>query len=510
MNQTPIIEVDRDKLQAKIAKASETLYGVAKAAYGPAAGNVMLGFKHGAPMLSRDGVTNLSQVRLEDPTEDDIIQAIRQVSEKNNKKVGDGTTAVVILAHHLLMAAQRLEGKGFNPMEIAAKLKAAEKVALDYIEKIMISLGSDSDAMLQHIATISAGNPELGLMIADIMKEVGKDGGVVIEQYEGLGVQNEVIDGFYFAKGYKDTDLIQDPATNQSNHTDVPILISNKNFDNEVDIGPVLGAIEQAGFRELVIIGEVNNSALQTLKLVRAKGIMAVTPIDPPYVVGGRSLFLDDLAVMTGALVYNGENFDVTMLGHAKEVLVTEWATSVLGGDADPEVVQERIHSLQEQVKELDHPQSIQFAKDRLARLTGKMAIIRVGGAIEFERDETKLRVQDAVCAVQSSMKEGVVPGGGVTLAKITGTEFDAAFKEPFRQLVINAGLNPDAYLAKLEGSNEWEGFNLRNLTEQPIDLMKEGVLDPSLVAKEIVRNAISVAAGLITASASISQKEKQ
>lgn len=508
MIQIPQIEVDRDKLQAKIAKASETLYAVAKAAYGPAAGNVMLGFKHGAPMLSRDGVTNLSQVRLSDAIEDDVVQTIWQVSEKNNKKVGDGTTAVVILAHHLLMAAQRLEGKGFNPMEIAAKLRSAEKVALDYIDDVKIT--SKDESLLEHIATVSAGDKELGAMIADVMKEIGKDGGVVIEQYEGLGVQNEVIDGFYFAKGFKDTDLIKDPATNQSNHTDVPILISNKNFDSEVDIAPVLEKIVNAGFKELIIIGEVNGSALQTLKLVRSKGILAAVPVDPPYVVGGRSLFLDDLAVMTGATVYNGVDFDAAMLGHAKEVLTTEWATSVLGGDADPELVNERIHSLQEQVKELDHPQSIQFAKDRLARLTGKMAIIRVGGAIEFERDETKLRVQDAVCAVQSSMKEGVVPGGGITLARISGTEFDAAFKEPFRQLMINAGLNPDAYLAKLDGTDTWQGFNLRNLTEQPIDLMKEGVLDPSLVAKEIVRNATSVAAGLITASASIAYGEKQ
>lgn len=498
---------DRDILQEKIARASEQIYKVAKAAYGPKAGNVVLGFKHGAPLLSRDGVTNIKRVKLADAVEDDIAQVIMQASEKNNQKVGDGTTAVVILTHHLLQAARKLESKGLNPMEIAEKLKDAERIAIDYINSVK---KKSSDEYLQKIATVSAGDPALGAMIADILQEVGVDGGVMIEQYEGLGVHNEIIDGFYFHNGYKDTALINDQASNQSNHHDVPILISNKVFNTEVEIGEVLNKIAQAGYKEIIIIGEVNNLALETLRLSRAKGILLAVPVDPPYTVGGRTLFLDDIAVKTGGKVYDGVGFNVEeYLGFASEVLVTEHATTILNGDGEADAIKERIKSLKAQLKEEEHPQSIQFIKDRLARLTGKMAIIRVGGAIEFEREEVKLRVQDAVCAVQSAMKDGILPGGGSTLARVKGTEFDEAFKQPFKALFDNAGLNPETYLARL-GENVWKGFNLRHITDEPVDMLKEGVIDPSLVISEVVTNATALVRGLITASAALPDPDKE
>ena len=503
--QVPISITNRDELQAKIKEASEKIYAMAKASYGPKAGNAILGFKHGAPLLSRDGVTNIKQLRDSDPFVDDVIQAIKQASEKNNKKVGDGTTAVTILTHHLLMHAQKLEGKGYNAMEIVDMLKDAEVKAIKYLEDIKSDV---IDKDLDKIATVSAGDEALGGMIADIMREVGKDGGVLIEQYEGLGVHNELIDGFYFHKGYKDTQLVNDPAGNQSNHYDVPVLVSSKVFQTEVDIAPVIGQVVKAGFRELVLIGEVNNAALETLILSKAKGIIHVCPIDAPFTVGGRTLFLDDIALMTGGKVYNGVDFSVDMLGQAKEVLVTEHSTTILDGDGAEEDVEARIINLQEQLDNESHPQSIQFIKDRLARLTNKMAIIKVGGAVEFERDEVKLRVQDAVCAVQSALKDGLLPGGGTALARIYGTEFDEAFQHPFRTLVSNAGLNADKYLGKLLASEPWYGYDLKNMTEEPIAM--ENVVDPSLVIKEVVTNAIAVVSGLISASAATAWQDKQ
>jgi len=499
---------DRDALQDKIARASEQVYKVAKAAYGPKAGNVVLGFKHGAPLLSRDGVTNIKRIKLADPVEDDIAQVIMQASEKNNQKVGDGTTAVVILTHHLLLAARRLESKGLNPMEIAEKLREAEKIALDYIQSIK---KESKDEYLQKIATVSAGDPDLGAMIADIMQEVGKDGGVMIEQYEGLGVHNEIIDGFYFHKGYKDTDLINDQAANQSNHTEVPIFISNKTFNTEIEIAPVLNDIVRAGYKEIIMIAEINNLALETLKMSRAKGLLLAVPVDPAYTVGGRTLFLDDIALKTGGKVYNGVQFNVEEhLGFAREVLVTEHATTILDGDGDKALIKERIENLKDQLKDEEHPQSIQFIKDRLARLTGKMAIVRVGGAIEFEREEVKLRVQDSVSAVQSAMKDGILPGGGSTLARVKGTEFDDAFTQPFKALFDNAGLNPESYLARLEGVDAWQGFNLRNISDKPVDMLTEGIIDPSLVISEVVTNAIALVRGLITASAALPDPDKE
>lgn len=507
MSKVPVVITDRDVVQEKIKNASTILYDVARAAYGPGSGNVILGFRHGPPMLSRDGVTNIKMVRSEDIHEDDIIQSIKAASEKNNKKVGDGTTAVTILSHHLIQAAQKLEGKGFNPMEIAKKLHLAESIVIEYIE----SLTKPSDKYLAKVATISANDKELGQMIADIVQEVGKDGGVIIEQYEGLGIHNEIIDGFYFAKGYKDTAIINDMQLNQSLHKEVPILISSKVFATEADVRPVLESCLDNGIREMVIIGEVKDEALEVLKYGKSKGQFHVVSIDPPFAAGSTTLFLDDCSIMTGAKTYDGIDFNPELhLGFAKEVIITESATSILGGDSVKKEVKERIDSLHEQLKESDAPLSVQFIKERLARLTGKMAIIKVGGALELEREETKLRVQDAVCSVQSAMKEGIVPGGGTTLARITGTEFDEAFKEPFKLLVSNVGLNPEAYLARLNESEVWYGYDLKNITDKPIDLLEAGVVDASLVIKEIVRNAISVAASLVTASIILSYKDKE
>jgi chaperonin GroEL len=504
----PLIITDRDKVQEKIKSASTILYDVARAAYGPGSGNIILGFRHGPPMLSRDGVTNIKMVRSIDPFEDDIIQSIREASEKNNQKVGDGTTAVTILSYHLIAAAQKLEGRGFKPMEIAAKLHAAEKVAIEYVDSV---LKESTDEDLNKVATISANDTELGHMIADVVREVGKDGGVIVEQYEGLGIHNEMIDGFYFEKGFKDSELVNDIANNQSLHNDVPILITSKTLATEVDISPVLESIVNSGIKEFVIVGEVRDAALDILKYAKKQGRFHAVPIDPLLTTGSVGLFLDDMAVMTGGQVYTGIDFTPEeYLGFAKEVIIAEGSTSILAGDADKKEVKERIKILHEQLKENDNPQVTYFLKKRIARLTAKMAIIKVGGALELEREETKLRVNDAVCSVQSAMKEGIVPGGGTTLARVKGTDFDDAFKEPFKLLVTNVGLNSEAHIGMLEDTEVWQGWDLKNVTKKPIDLYKAGVVDASLVIKEIVRNAVSVAASLITAGVILSYEEKE
>jgi chaperonin GroEL len=509
--QIPKLETDRNIVQRKIKEASTTLYDVAKAAYGPGSSNVILGFRHGAPLFSHDGVTNLKMVRHEDQFIDDIIQAIKTVSEQNNQKVGDGTTAVVILAHHLLMAAQKMEGLGVAQREIVAKLNQAREVALAYIDSIKkpVTMAKD-ESNLEKVATVSAGDPEIGAMIADVMHAVGSDGGVVIESYEGLGVHPEIVNGFYFSKGYRDTALINDPTNNQSLHENVPILISSKKFSTNVDIGPILQKVHDAGIKEFVLIADITDEVGQTLLMNRGKGIIAVSVIEPPFVSGSRSLFLDDIALLVGAKVYEGNDFDPSVyLGFAKEVLITGSSTTILGGDGDEKAVKERIKVLRAQANEATHPQSIQFAKDRLARLSGKMAKIKVGGALEAERDELKLRVQDAVCAVQSAVKDGIVPGGGCTLARVSGTDFDEAFKQPFRTLMVNAGQNPDAYLAKLSPSETWTGFDLTNLTDDPQDMFDTGVIDAALVQKEVVRNATSIVVQLIMSGAQLAQPEK-
>lgn len=497
----------RTETQAKIKHASSVLYKVAKTAYGPKSGNVILGFTHADPLLSHDGITNIKMVDSEDPFESDIIKIIRQASEKNNQKVGDGTTAVIILTHPLILETQKMEAQGLKPREIVSKLREAETVALDYLDSISQPVKNN----LEEVATISAGDKAIGQMLSDIMKEVGKDGGVVIEAYEGLGIHPEIVDGFYFGKGFKETALINDPSNNQSNHTDMPVLISSEKFTSEVDIAPILKSLRDGGFKEFLLIADVGDGALKTLAMSKSAGIIHGVVVEPPYVSGGRSLFLDDIAIMCGAKVYEGVNFDPKeYLGLAKEVLVNAYSTTVIGGDMDKKAVKDRIKQLRVQLKEVDHPLSIQFAKERLARLSGKMAIIKVGGALEFEREELKLRIQDAVCAVQSALKEGIVPGGGCALVRVQGTAFDDIFKTPFRQLMKNADLNPESFLAHLEGLGAWYGFDLNNLVTEPEDMLKLGVIDPTIVIKEVVRNAVSIVCGLITAGAELAYSEKE
>lgn len=508
----PLIETDRSRVQQNIKDASTKLYEVAKAAYGPGSSNVILGFTHGNPLFSHDGVTNIKMVRDDNSFIDDIIGSIRTVSEQNNQKVGDGTTAVVILTHHLLMAAQKMEGLGVPQKEIVAKLNTAREVALEYIESVKKSVDLDkkSETYLAKVATISAADPEIGQLIADVMQEIGTDGGVVIESYEGLGVHPEIVDGFYFGKGYYDTTLINDATNNQSLHVDVPMLVSSRKMSTNVDIGPILEGLVNKGIKEFILIAEMGDEAAQALADVKSKGIIHGCAIEPPFVSGSRTLFLEDIALLVGGKVYEGMDFVVEeFVGYAKEALVTASSTTIIGGDSNQETIEERIKGLREQANEATHPQSIQFAKERLARLAGKMAKIKVGGALELERDELKLRIQDAVCSVQSAVKEGIIPGGGCTLAQISGTDFDDAFQQPFRILMKNADMNPDAYLAKLKSDKPWYGFNLTNMTDEPADLLKSGVIDATLVQKEVVRNSVSVVTALIMSGAQVAQPKK-
>jgi len=509
----PLLETDRAKVQQNAKEASTILYNVAAAAYGPGSSNVILGFTHGNPLFSHDGVTNIKMVRHENPMIDDLIGAIRTVSEQNNQKVGDGTTAVVILAHHLLMAAQKMEGLGVPQKEIVQKLNRAREVALKYIESItkLVKYEKESDTYLAKVATISASDPEIGQMIADVMYEVGSDGGVMIESHEGLGVHPEIVDGFYFNKGYYDTHFINDSANNQSVHSNVPIFVSSVKMATGVDVLPIMEAVRRQGIKEFILLADMDAEAGQIILNNRGKGIIYAMPIEPPFVSGSRSLFLDDIALLIGGKVFDGGEIDdiTDYLGYAKEVLVTASSTTILGGDGEKEAIEDRIKVLRAQSNEATHTQSVMFAKERLARLAGKMAKVKVGGALELERDELKLRIQDAVCAVQSAVKEGIVPGGGCTLAQIKGTDFDDAFKQPFRTLMKNADMNPDAYLAKLDSEKPWHGFDLTDISDKPDDLLKLGVIDASLVQKEVVRNAVSVVTGLIMAGAQLAQPEK-
>jgi chaperonin GroEL len=500
----PRTVIFRDEAQDKIRSGAKKVYEVAKAAYGASAGNVLLEKPYGEPVLSRDGVTNVRDLYLEDNVENQVVRAIVQASKKSNEVVGDGTTAVVILSYHLLLEAQKRVAGGINPMIVAKELQESGVKAMEYIDSISKPCTND---LLLKAATVSAGDEAIGELITESITEVGSNGGVIVEEVKSLGIYNEIVEGFYFQKGFKDPRLINNYARLMSEYENVHILLSDKPLNTIDDIAPLLDEILENGIKKLVIIGDVEGDALTTLAYNKATQGLDVTVVDPP-VIGSRTLFLEDMAILTGGKVlyqgFNNDDFSEEYLGAAQKVVIKPHDTTIIGGDGDPELIQMRLDELQKQLKISDHPDDIAAIKDRISKLTGKVAIIRVGGAIDFERVETKLRVDDAVCAVQAAVRGGVVAGGGTALARVTGTNFDQAFQQPFRQLVDNAGLNPEELLFKTLEKPYGYGYNLKDITDKPVDLFKSGVVDPTLVIKEVITNATSVVSRLITTSAAV------
>lgn len=492
-----------EESQAKIRAGAEKVYQVAKAAYGPKAGNVLFEKSWGDPILSRDGVTNVREVYLDDPAENMAARIIVQASQKNNQTVGDGTSAVVVLAYHLLKEAQRKIGTGINRMVVAKELETEATKICEYIDSIKQDVTPE---LVQKVAAISAGDEALGYLIADTINTVGLDGGVTVEEHQGLGVHNEIVDGFYFQKGFTDINLINNYSLLKSEFTEVPILITEKRLSTVSDIAPLLDKLVGANIRNLVIIGDIVDDALGVLLLNKIKGNITATVVDAPVYGGNRTLFLEDVAIMTGGKVLltgtDAKEFDKDYLGYAEKVIITEHSTTIIGADGEKDNVVKRIEDLKSQLAEATHPITIEAIKGRLSKLTGKIAIIRVGGATEVEMKEAKLRVEDAVCAVQSAIRDGIVPGGGVALARAqTGWK---SFREPFMELVDNAGENPHEYLAKTLAAKKWHGYNLRDLTAEPVNLLESGVIDPAQVIKEVVTNAVSVVSRLITTTAMI------
>lgn len=511
----PKIILHGDEARAKVLAGAKQVYDAVSVAYGPTSGNVAIQRNYGFPTITHDGVTIAKEVYLRDENQDIGAGLLVQASEKSNSISGDGTSATCILAYHIMRLANQRIAAGYNPMALRRGIDKAAVWIKSELDKIAVPV---ADKDLARVAAISASDPEVGKLVADTVIKVGGVG-ITVEEYDGLGVIQDLVEGLYFDKGWSLPHFVTDRTTEEAIHDNVSILVLEKKLKQNQDIVPILEMVfKDTEHKTVLVIGNVEGQALETCALTNLNGKIKVCVVRPP-VYGDQELpFLEDVAALTGAKVVPpslpADKVTSDYLGTAKKVIVAKDNTTILEGSGIKEDIDSRIANIETQLKsDKYNPFQKERMEMRLAKLQGKIGIIKVGGATEAESKEMKFRVDDAVCATRAAKEEGVVPGGGVTLAQLGRTypidfpNFDRdteeaaklvaeALSEPFRQLLANAGEDGGYRLRQLKPGY---GFDVKNMTSEPIDLMKAGIMDPVKVLKSVVENACSVAGIAIT-----------
>jgi chaperonin GroEL len=451
-------------------------------------------------------------------------ELIKQAASKLNKVVGDGTTTVTVLTYSILKEANKLIAAGHNPQELRKGIEAAGAEIVAELEKMSESIEGKSDRVAE-VATISAGDAAIGKLIADVIEKVGKDGVVTVEASQGLELESEVVEGFTFDKGFVSQFFITDTNRQEAVYEKPAIVITDKKISNVAEFLPILEKLAAAGKKDVVLIAdEVEGEALNILVLNKLKGVFNTVAVKAPSFGDRRKDILNDIAVLTGAIVISDENaltFEsagLDALGSARKVIVGKDSTTIIEGSGAYKSVKARIAAISAQIQN----STSEFDKDQLnkrsAALSGKVAVIKVGGATETEIDEKKYRVDDAVAATKAALAGGIVPGGGVTLINLAaGIKIDGsdsinsgrqilkdALRQPFLQITENAGLKSEALLAQVEAAKVGLGIDVNRPELGLIDVKKAGVIDPANVTKEAVQSAVSIASTAATMGALI------
>lgn len=489
-------------------QGAKIVYEAVRSTYGASGGNVVIQKEWGDPVLTRDGVTVAKDVDIADKAQNQGAKLIKQASKKTNDRAGDGTSATVVLAYHILDEANRLVATGYNPMEIRKQILSSVEYVKNFIDS---NTQPVTDKKLVEVATIACGDDQIGKLIADTVIQVGESGGVTIEEHMGISTEREMVEGFYFDRGFCDFRMITNFAALKAEHTDMPILITKKRINTNAQIVPLIEKTMQSTNRKIMIVGEISGEALETLIVNKQQGKIDALAVAIPNFGDMEHLFLEDVALMTGGrVIEEAENMDkVTLddLGLAGKVISTENTTTILDGDGDLEQIELRIRSIKDRMKEETNTLYQERLEMRLAKLTGKIAVIRVGASSDVAREELKFRVEDAVNATQNARKEGIVAGGGTTLlfaAQNTPKDFSGILKKAlpkcYDELLSNAGEDAGYRRELTLQAGYGHGYNLRNMTTEPIDLFKAGIIDPALTLKQVVENAAEVAGNIVTA----------
>jgi chaperonin GroEL len=515
-----------DDARKRVLGGAEVLYNAVKTTMGPKGRNVVISKSYGAPTVTHDGVTVAKGVELADVDDETLgykvgAELIKQAASKMNDVAGDGTTTVTVLTYHILYEANKLIAAGHNPMQLRKGLEAA---AHDVIGKLS-GLSEDiqgKQSRVAEVATISAGDAEIGKLIGDVIGKVGKDGVVTVEEGQGLELESEVVEGFTFDRGFVSPYMVTDTARMEAVYDKAAVVITDKKISSIQEFLPLLEKLAQTGKKDMVLIAEdVEGEALGTLILNRLKGVFNTVAIKAPAFGDRRKDVLNDIAILTGATVITEdqgmtfENVDLDVVGSARRVIVNKDETTIIEGGGTATEIAARIKQIQTQAAAATSEYDKENLEKRSAALSGKVAVIKVGGATETEIEEKKFRVDDAVHAVKAALAEGIVPGGGVTLInlaqgiKISGSDsvtagiqlLKDALEQPFRILLSNAGLNADEWLPKVKTGKAGQGVDV-NSAKELVSLKSSGIIDPTRVTKEAIQNAASIAGTAITMGA--------
>jgi chaperonin GroEL len=512
----------------------DALANAVRVTLGPRGRNVALDKKWGPPTVTHDGVTVAKEIELSDHFQNMGAQLIKQAATKTNDVAGDGTTTATILAQGIVTEGLKNLAAGANPLALKRGIERATEVAVNEIKKQSTPLKGHDD--IAHVATISANDPEIGSMLADAMDRVGRDGVITVEEGKGLKLEVEYTEGMSFDRGYISPYFVTDTAQMRTEIEDPYVLITDKKISAIADVVPLLEQLVQSGKRDLVIIAEdVDGEALATMVVNKMRGILNILAVKAPGFGDRRKEMLRDIAVVTGGTVIseelgkNVEGAKLGDLGQARKVISTKDDTTIIEGRGTSDDIQGRIAQIKTQIEETTSDYDREKLQERLAKLSGGVAVLKVGAATEVELKEKKARVEDALNATRAAVEEGIVPGGGVVLLaaakaidslKLTGDEatgaqiLKRALSEPVRQLADNAGLEGYVVIEELRKRRKSAkstslGFDV--MAEEYVDMTERGIIDPAKVTRSALENAASVGAIMLTTDALIADlPEKQ
>ncbi|HWS03291.1 MAG TPA: chaperonin GroEL [Gammaproteobacteria bacterium] len=519
-----------DEARQSMAEGARILARAVKATLGPRGRNVVMQKAYGPPAISKDGVSVAKEIELEDPFQNMGAQMVREVAAHTSDIAGDGTTTATVLAEAILTGGMKAVVAGMNPMDLKRGIDKAVDVALQALQKIAVPC-TDNTAIAQ-VGTISAnGDEEVGRLIADAMAKVGKEGVITVEEGSGLVNELQVVEGMQFDRGYLSPYFINKPDDMTAELDDALILVLDKKLSNIREVLPLLEAVAKSGNPLLLIAEEVEGEALATLVVNAIRGIIKCVAVKAPGFGDRRKAMLQDIAVVSGATLISEEigltleKATLEQLGKAAKVIVDKDHTTIVGGAGRQTDIQARIQQIRKQIDEASSDYDKDKLQERLAKLAGGVAVLKVGAATETAMKEKKDRVEDAMYATRAAVEEGVVAGGGVALVRaqqallkagLTGDNHDQnigigivmrAMEQPLREIVANAGMEPSVILNKVKEGGANFGYNAQ--TDAFGDMMEMGVLDPTKVVRVALQNAASIAGLMITTEAMIAERPK-